>query len=484
MDMLDPPPLSIPLHPSAAALEPGKRNSSDAPSPSEITDNISTGNDNVEITMVKEDEEDDFETPMTSPDPHVIAALLARGIPAAVPIVVAQNIQVDPLLEESLEADHQPDIVVIPRLEDLKGSDQVDEYGFFSNDRRLTGTNQSGRSSRVDLKHHDRDVRRYRKLESRWVDIVQNWDEFLRHNPQEVKLLCRKGIPLSLRGRVWSLLAGVSAIRKEGVYDELLTRPKPEIHEVIERDINRCYPDHFFFRDKDTIGQRHLFDILKAYAHFNPLVGYCQGMGRLVGLMLMQLPAEETFWLLVATLEKYLKDYYTPSMDRFRIHSLIFEKLLRLYAPTLHKHLTKNDVTPLIYITNWFLTVYTMVLPWETVLRVWDMFYCEGIKVLFRIGLGIMLKCKEHILKNCPTSTEIMTFLLHIPEDFLGLDLIDIALSINLGRRSIDRLEEEATRLWQNTEAPDRADLSLVKSSNSTKATAKTMTNRNNRKNK
>lgn len=35
-----------------------------------------------------------------------------------------------------------------------------------------------------------------------------------------------------------------------------------------------------------------LSNILHAYAHYNPDVGYCQGMGRLVGMMLMQLPAE------------------------------------------------------------------------------------------------------------------------------------------------------------------------------------------------
>lgn len=35
----------------------------------------------------------------------------------------------------------------------------------------------------------------------------------------------------------------------------------------------------------------------------------------------MQMPAEDTFWLLVATLEKYVKGYFTPSLDRFRLHA-------------------------------------------------------------------------------------------------------------------------------------------------------------------
>jgi hypothetical protein len=30
------------------------------------------------------------------------------------------------------------------------------------------------------------------------------------------------------------------------------------------------------------------------------------------------------------------------------------------------------------YVTQWFLTLFTMALPWATVLRVWDVFYLGG----------------------------------------------------------------------------------------------------------
>ena len=28
--------------------------------------------------------------------------------------------------------------------------------------------------------------------------------------------------------------------------------------------------------------------------------------------------------------------------------------------------------------TTWFIPVYTTILPWASVLRIWDMFLCEG----------------------------------------------------------------------------------------------------------
>jgi hypothetical protein len=49
-----------------------------------------------------------------------------------------------------------------------------------------------------------------------------------------------------------------------------------------------------------------------------------------------------------------------------------------------------ENVEPLMYATPWFMTLFTTTLPWATVLRIWDMFYCEGCRVLLQIALAIM----------------------------------------------------------------------------------------------
>jgi hypothetical protein len=53
------------------------------------------------------------------------------------------------------------------------------------------------------------------------------------------------------------------------------------------------------------------------------------------------------------------------------------------------------DVSPLLYITQWFITFFTGPLPWPTVLRVWDILYFDGIKAFFRVSLGILKSCKS-----------------------------------------------------------------------------------------
>ncbi|KAG8305224.1 hypothetical protein J6590_074415 [Homalodisca vitripennis] len=37
----------------------------------------------------------------------------------------------------------------------------------------------------------------------------------------------------------------------------------------------------------------------------------------------------------------------------------------------------KQKIEPILYMTEWFLCVFTRTLPWATILRIWDMFLCE-----------------------------------------------------------------------------------------------------------
>ncbi|CAH1760803.1 24_t:CDS:10 [Entrophospora sp. SA101] len=272
----------------------------------------------------------------------------------------------------------------------------------------------------------------YRQHEAKWLDILSNMNPTMARDSRKIKKLVRLGIPESLRGKAWQFMASADKFRKPGYYDELRKRPAIPIYDIIEIDIHRCYPDHIQFR-KET---EDLHDVLKAYAHYNPSIGYCQGMGRLAGMMLMQMPVEDSFWLLVATLEKYMVGYFTPKLTQIRINSIVFEQLLIENYPKLAQHLAENDVIPLIYVTPWFMTLFTMTLPWASVLRVWDMFYFEGVNLFYRIGLAIMECSQDYILKECPTSSEILEFLLHIPHEFLTPDLLlEAAFKIKVKNR-------------------------------------------------
>lgn len=73
--------------------------------------------------------------------------------------------------------------------------------------------------------------------------------------------------------------------------------------QVIRRDIARTYPEHDFFKEKDGLGQESLFNVMKAYSLHDREVGYCQGSAFIVGLLLMQMPEEEAFAVVVKLMQ-------------------------------------------------------------------------------------------------------------------------------------------------------------------------------------
>lgn len=240
-------------------------------------------------------------------------------------------------------------------------------------------------------------MKEYRETELKWLSIVNKLDAGTVKKDAKMKKMVRSGIPASVRARVWQFLAGSNDYKRPNQFEILLGKPETKIYEVIERDIARCYPDHTQFMDKNSQGQQDLRCVLKAYSQYNSHLEYCQGMGRLAGLMLMQMTVEDTFWLLVATIDRYMNGYFTPTLSQLRIDAYIIGQLLKDHQPKLAQHLENNDVLPIMYIAQWFLTAFTMTLPWDSVLRVWDAFYFEGIKVFYRVSLAILEICKGNI---------------------------------------------------------------------------------------
>ena len=63
---------------------------------------------------------------------------------------------------------------------------------------------------------------------------------------------------------------------------------------VIEKDLDRTFPHHDMFVDPAGQGQRDLRSVLRAFVVYKPEIGYCQGMGMLVGTILMHVC--EAWW--------------------------------------------------------------------------------------------------------------------------------------------------------------------------------------------
>ncbi|KAL2914486.1 hypothetical protein HK105_206053 [Polyrhizophydium stewartii] len=291
--------------------------------------------------------------------------------------------------------------------------------------------------------------KRYRELEADWLSMLANWGSASTKRRTKIKKICRLGIPDSVRPDAWAALAGVDKLREPGRYEALVGSPEhPAIFEVIERDIHRCYPNHMMFATPGGEGQQNLRRVLRAYALYHPELGYCQGMGMIVGLLLMRMSPEDAFWLLVAILKFYIPGYHSVNLYELRVDASAFELALQKYLKPIARHMAKLDVSPLTYMTQWFLTLYTMALPWKTVLRVWDMFFCDGPKALLRVGMGILSAKKNYLFKHCTTASDAIGYLLEVPHEFDDADaLLAICLKIKIKHDDMDKFREKAKRI-------------------------------------
>lgn len=125
--------------------------------------------------------------------------------------------------------------------------------------------------------------------------------------------------------------------------------------------------------------------MLKAYSILNPKIGYCQAQAPIAAFLLMHLPAEQAFWCFVSVCDRYLQDYFKAGMEMLQRDAGMLNALVKKTAPPVYRHLQKHKVEPLLFMTDWFLCAMTRTLPWDTLLRVWDCFLCEGIKILFKV---------------------------------------------------------------------------------------------------
>ncbi|XP_008215148.1 TBC1 domain family member whacked [Nasonia vitripennis] len=266
------------------------------------------------------------------------------------------------------------------------------------------------------------------RRERKWIRMLNKWSTFMSTNYRKVRERCRKGIPPSVRPRAWLNLCGGALLLKENpnLYQELIKRPgDPKYIDDIKKDLHRQFPHHEMFVE-NAPGQQELFQILKAYSILNSKVGYCQAQAPIAAFLLMHMPAVQAFWCLVAICDKYLVGYYSHGMETLQRDGDILFALLKKVSPVTYKHLKKQKMEPILYMTEWFLCVYTRTLPWESILRIWDMFLCEGVKIIFKVAL-VLLKGslgRSWQTKKCPTMYETLQVLKNPPQQIMEEDYL------------------------------------------------------------
>jgi hypothetical protein len=228
--------------------------------------------------------------------------------------------------------------------------------------------------------------------EKKWLKMLNEWDHYMEKKPKKIKERCRKGIPSSLRHRAWLYLTGAHRLKEQqpGRFDDLLKLPDNAFIKDIEKDLGRTFPHHELFVGSTSQGQTDLKRVLKAFAHHNEEIGYCQAMAPVAATLLLNMPAEDAFWCLVQICHRYLPNYYSKGLRGIQVDAKVLDSLVAKTLPDVSKHLQAHKVESLLFCVEWFMSVFSRTLPWSCVLRIWDIFLFEGVKVLFRASLAVL----------------------------------------------------------------------------------------------
>lgn len=145
--------------------------------------------------------------------------------------------------------------------------------------------------------------------------------------------------------------------------------------------------------------QDALFGVCKAYALYDEAVGYAQGMNFLIMPILFNMPEQEAFTLLVRLMNAYdLRDLFVQDMPGLHMRLYQFERLLEDVEPALYCHLHRRGISPHLYATQWFLTLFAYRFPLQLVLRIYDLILSEGLSAILRFGIVLMQKNSSTLL--------------------------------------------------------------------------------------
>ncbi|XP_071474151.1 ecotropic viral integration site 5 protein homolog isoform X2 [Marmota flaviventris] len=274
-----------------------------------------------------------------------------------------------------------------------------------------------------------------------WGRIVNEWEDVRKKKEKQVKELVRKGIPHHFRAIVWQLLCSAQSMPIKDQYSELLKMTSP-CEKLIRRDIARTYPEHNFFKEKDSLGQEVLFNVMK-------------------------MPEEEAFCVFVKLMQDYrLRELFKPSMAELGLCMYQFECMIQEHLPELFVHFQSQSFHTSMYASSWFLTIFLTTFPLPIATRIFDIFMSEGLEIVFRVGLAL-LQMNQAELMQLDMEGMLQHFQKVIPHQFddSADKLIQAAYQVKYNSKKMKKLEKEYTTI-KTKEMEEQVEIKRLRTEN------------------
>ena len=157
----------------------------------------------------------------------------------------------------------------------------------------------------------------------------------------------------------------------------------------------------------------------------HPELGYCQGMNSVAGVLLIESKGnqEESYAILESICMvmggKGLYEYGFPLVTELceDFHKTISESL-----PIIHKFFQEIELDDNLWITKWFMTLFSYSFHFDCVIRIWDAIFAYGLGFMVNIALGLVSYLKHDLLGK--SLGDMLEYLPELKEMYVDADLM------------------------------------------------------------
>ncbi|CRG97843.1 GTPase-activating protein, putative [Plasmodium gallinaceum] len=213
------------------------------------------------------------------------------------------------------------------------------------------------------------------------------------------------------RSFIWkAILLADNTFMSENLYRSLKKR-NSDFDKIIEKDIYRTFPHNPYFLNKKENMQKKLLDILKVCSLYFKSVGYCQGMNYIAAIFLLVFKNKlDTVRCFISLLVNFnLKGMFIYNFPELKKVIYQLNILIKAYMPKLFYFFRRKKIKIDFFCINWFMTLFSLDLSLENTLKLWDIFFLFGLKILIKLSLIILHHHQKKILNM--TYDEALTFL-------------------------------------------------------------------------